>query len=124
MPSEDVDAKPLADLIESLRSELQDARNRGAKEPLKFDIDEIELELDVKITKATSKEGSVKGGFKFKFWVVTEANAETTGNASNYSGREQTHRMKLKLRPNFDGPEDARRQIGNPRPERPAAPEK
>jgi hypothetical protein len=76
----------LADLIENLREELYRAKSQGKGKPLRFQIDKVELELQVGVQKA----GGVEGGLKF--WVLNfgaDAKAE----------KSQTQTMKLALTP-------------------------
>lgn len=77
---------PLAEMIRTLRDELQISMKTSQKEPLRFRIQNIELELKV----AVSREGGGSAGVKF--WVVT---AEGKGSFKH----EDTHTFKLTLQP-------------------------
>ena len=76
----------LAEMLTELRAQLLKARGEGADETLKFEIADVEIEVEI----ATTKEAEGKGGVKF--WVY---NAEAGVAASQGT----TQRLKLKLRP-------------------------
>ncbi len=76
----------LAEMIGNLREELQTARDEGVGEQWRFGIEEVELELQVGIT----KKGKGKGGVKF--WVY---NAEVEGELAS----QKLHKICLKLKP-------------------------
>ena len=76
----------LAEMLTELRTELLKARGAGADEALKFEIADVEIEVQIVAT----KEAEGKGGVKF--WVY---NAEAGVAASEGT----TQRLKLKLRP-------------------------
>ncbi|MDN5850578.1 MAG: hypothetical protein L0H63_13230 [Nitrococcus sp.] len=81
----------LAEMIKQLRRELLDAQAADKDEPLRFGLQDIEIELTV----ATTKEAGGGGGVKF--WVY---NADASGKV--VSGKTQT--LRLTLRPlNTDG---------------------
>ena len=58
------DAIPLGEMIDTLRKELQDAMDKGKDQPLRFEMEKVELELQVCMTKS----GNVEGGVAF--WVL------------------------------------------------------
>jgi len=76
----------LAEVVKDLRSELYEAIDAAATEPLQFELGDIELELAVGVT----KEGGTGG--KVRFWVV-ELGAE------GKVGTTSTQTLKLKLSP-------------------------
>jgi Trypsin-co-occurring domain 2 len=76
----------LADMIETLRQELEAAQMKGMQRPVAFGVEKVELELKVVL----SRKG--KGGGGIKFWVVS---AEGTAEGS----RETAHSFKLTLSP-------------------------
>lgn len=76
----------LSEMLGQLRKELQAAKLQGAGSDLKFQIEDIEIELQI----GTTKGG--KGGGGVKFWVY---NAEAEVNAS----QAKTQKLKLKLKP-------------------------
>lgn len=75
---------PLAEIIGELRSELFEAAKEGKGHPVRFRVDEAEVELEV----AVSKE--VKAGGGVKFWVY---NTDVEGKLAS----KQTQRIRLKL---------------------------
>jgi hypothetical protein len=81
-----VDRVPLAEAIDVLRDELTTAMQAGGPSPLRFAVDELELELEV----AMSRTGEGHGGIKF--WLVD------FGAKTEYS-EGVTHRIRLNLRP-------------------------
>ena len=80
----------LAEMIRSLRSELQTARDEGVDEGLRFKVDEVELEVQVEVHKEDGAEGGVK------FYVF---NAKAGGK----DAERQVQRIRLKLTPLGDG---------------------
>jgi hypothetical protein len=76
----------LAEMLTELRAQLLKARGEGAGEALKFEIADVEIEVQI----ATTKEAEGKGGVKF--WVY---NAEAGVAASEGT----TQRLKLKMQP-------------------------
>ena len=80
----------LADMIEELRNELQDAVERGKERSIRFALGEITLDVEVVV------EGETKGSVKF--WVFTGVEA------SGMMGR--TQKISLKLQPKGKNGED------------------
>jgi hypothetical protein len=74
----------LADLLASLRSEIDTARAEADGKAVRFRIDSVDLELQVAVEK--TKQG--KGGVKF--WVVS-------GEGSAGSKNTRTHVIRLSL---------------------------
>lgn len=81
---------PLKEMITSLREELSAAIAEGESQALKFHVPEVELELNLTLSKTT--EGS--GGLKF--WVITAEGKHAVETS-------QVHKFKLKLKPEFRG---------------------
>jgi hypothetical protein len=76
----------LADMIETLRQELETAQMRGMQRAVAFGVEKVELELKVTLSQR------VKGGGGIKFWVVSaEGSAE--------GSRERIHNFKITLLP-------------------------
>lgn len=83
----------LSEMLGQLREELLKARGQSEGSDLKFQVEDIEIELQI----VTTKGG--KGGGGVKFWVY---NAEAEVNAS----QAKTQKLKLKLRPKKPTGED------------------
>lgn len=76
----------LAEMIESLRHELQSSVESGKGQAVAFDVEKVELEIKVAVTRKAKGEGGVA------FWVVKAgANLEAR--------RDTTHTFKLTLAP-------------------------
>ena len=76
----------LADVITSLRSELDTARMEGTGKDLRFELGSVELEVSVAVEK------NLGGGAKVRFWVVELG-------ADGKLGTTSTQRVKLTLNP-------------------------
>jgi Trypsin-co-occurring domain 2 len=88
----------LADFLSALRAELDEGVKRAEGQPLKLEIDEVTLSLDVAFTKA--KKGEAEVGAKAKFWVFASADAKVKGELS--SQRVDTQHLTLKLKPRIE----------------------
>ncbi len=82
---------PLSKAIAELRSELQQAILEGAGEPLRFELDTVDLELQVTMSARGAAEAKVG------FWSVL-----TAGTSADYT-RGSVHKLTLKLSPRQDG---------------------
>ena len=82
----------VAEAIENLRTEIQTAIEKGAKKDLRFELEEIELQLQCTL----NIEGSAKAGGKL--WFV---NAEGSGKVA----RGTLHTLKFKVKPVYKGEE-------------------
>lgn len=81
-------------VIGTLRSELTRAIEEARGEVLRFDVESIELELEVAVTREAKAELGVK------FWVLEAGAGGTAGSA-------RTQRLKLVLKPHLpDGGRD------------------
>jgi len=81
-----MDKIPLSEMLAQLRKDLLQTQEEGKGSDLKFQIEDIEIELQL----ATTKEAGVGGGVKF--WVYN-ANAKVSASEAN------TQKLKLKLKP-------------------------
>ena len=88
---------PLADVIRQLRRELLAAVAAGEGEGLRFEVQDLEVEMQVVVTKGGSGELSGEGGVKL--WVLAKAAGKVSGQYES----SQIQKVKLKLRPKFDG---------------------
>ncbi len=85
---------PLANVIQDLRSELLRATAAAEGQALRFDIDELQLELQVGVTKGGSATASAGGGVRF--WVL---NADSSGQVQGRYESSQLQKITLKLKP-------------------------
>ena len=76
----------LAEMIESLRIELQTSIEAGKDSPVGFDVEKVELELKVALSRKAKGEAGVA------FWVIKAG-------ASGETGSDTTHTFKLTLSP-------------------------
>jgi hypothetical protein len=86
MPDGDQIDIPLGEMIETLRQELQIAQAQGTGQPIAFEIDNVELELQILVSRKKSGDG------KIAFWVLSVG-----GGVENRG--ETTHKIKLSLSP-------------------------
>jgi hypothetical protein len=84
------DRVPLAEWIQALRAELEQAQQAGAGRQLQFTVGPLDLEFEM----AVSREAGGEGGIKF--WVLSLG-------ASGKRVGETTQRVKLTLNPKVDG---------------------
>jgi len=77
---------PLSEMIEMLRQELQKSQEHGKNQAVAFEIDKVELELKVAVSRKAKGEGGVA------FWVLK------AGGAMEHA-RDTTHNFKLTLSP-------------------------
>lgn len=91
----------LSDAIGNLRSELLKAQKAGAKDDLKFEVKEIELELQLVACELVEGEVAAEGEFSVWSVLTTKIGSKVKGSSSD----EHTHRvtMKLAVAPNEDG---------------------
>jgi hypothetical protein len=76
----------LAEMIESLRTELEISLQKGANQAVAFDIDKVELELKVAIARKQQGKATIA------FWVVNAGGGVE-------AGRDVTHTFNLTLLP-------------------------
>lgn len=87
-------AIPLADAIRQLREELRLAVEAGEGQDLRFGIEELQLEMQVLVTKGASAKAGGKGGLRF--WVL---DAEASGEAAGKYESSRLQKITLKLKP-------------------------
>lgn len=87
-----MDQKPkkpgLAEVISALREELNTAKQNAENEDIRFNINNVEIELQTVV----EMEGGVEGGGKIKFWVL-DIDAKASGKYKNAV----TQKIKLSL---------------------------
>lgn len=91
----------LSEALRQLRAELTKAQNDADPNGLRFDMREIELELQIAASKETELKGQAEGSGSI--WSVVTA--KVGGSAARTSGEDLTHRIKLTmgLSPDKDG---------------------
>lgn len=94
MPDSDI---PLADVLRELRQELKTAMKAAEGESLRFEVQDLEVEMQLVVTRGGSGEVSAGGGVKF--WVL---NAESKATAAGKYESSQIQTLKLKLKPKTD----------------------
>jgi hypothetical protein len=98
------EAIPLADLVAALRQELTIATTRAQGQDIRFTVGDIELELNVGVSRDKSAEGGVQ------FWVFTlGGKADRTDTT--------THTIHLTLHPH--APTEASLEISGSTPQLP-----
>lgn len=85
-PSDGAAGIPLAEMIQTLRRELSASMAAARNEQLRFRVDDVDLELQVTVT----REG--EGGGRVRFWVI-----ELDGGAK--VSRSDVHTFRLTLKP-------------------------
>jgi hypothetical protein len=89
----------LAEMIETLRRELEEAQIEGAGRAVAFGVEKVELELKVNVSRKAKGQGGIK------FWVVSAT-------AGGEAGRETVHTFKLTLSP-MDGETKKRLELAS-----------
>jgi Trypsin-co-occurring domain 2 len=84
---------PLADVVRRLRTELQAATEAGKGKGLRFEVQDIEVEMQVVVTKGGSGEFGGEGGVKL--WVIGKAGGKVSG---KYESSE-VQKVKFRLKP-------------------------
>lgn len=110
------DGIELTEFISALRRDLQLSVAGSTSEPLRFGIEELELELELEAARAEEAKGT--GSLKLlKFWVVggIEAGGEKT---KSHSGS-RVQRIKLKLKPVWNGDERIKLLVADEQSEKP-----
>jgi len=81
----------LAEVIQELRQSLVTASAHGEVETIRFNVNSVEVELQMVVEKT----GSLTGKGKFNFWVLGDVGAEASATYKNSA----THKIKLNLQP-------------------------
>lgn len=80
----------IADAIDYLRAELEEATQRGADRSVRFELGPVKLCLDVSVTRSVDARAGVR------FWVINT-------DAGVGAERSQSHRLEVELRPVIRG---------------------
>src|SRR4051794_6749814 len=88
----------LADFLTDLRAELAEAARRADSDPLKLELDEVTVTLQVGVTLA--HKGEVSGKASAKFWVFASAEAGVRGERSLQDVT--TQQLTLSLKPHLE----------------------
>lgn len=87
--------RQLVEVISALRNDIEEAIEQGEGEKVKFDVNEIEIDLQTQITKTGDLK--VNGGVEFKILGFEIGKAELEANGQ-YS-KADSHTIRLKLKP-------------------------
>ncbi len=87
--------RQLVEVIAALRSDLEAAMVEGENKNVRFDLEEVEVELHTQIT--NSGDLTVNGGVEFKILGFELGKAGVEGKGSY--GKENAHTIHLKLKP-------------------------
>ncbi len=91
---------PLAEVIQELRRQLLRATAAGTGQELRFEVQDLELELQVLVTRGAGVKAGGSGGVKF--WVLEgKGSGEVSG--SYESSRIQKVKLTLKPKPTSGG---------------------
>lgn len=94
MPESEI---PLTRVVDGLRREMLSAMEAGKGGGLRFEVRDVELEMQVVVTKAATGELASGGGLKF--WVLQ---ASAQGKVGGKYEASQIQKVKLRLRPKMD----------------------
>jgi hypothetical protein len=87
----------LADFLSGLRAELAVAQQRAGGSPLRLEVEEVTVSLEVAVT--TGRTGGGSGKISAKFWVLE---AEVGGTGERSSQRMRTQQLTLTLKPRIE----------------------
>lgn len=87
---------PMAEVVRHLREELTSAVEAGKGQGLRFELQELEVEMQVVVSKGASGEFGGEGGVKL--WVVGKAAGKVAGSYES----SQIQKVKLKLLPKLE----------------------
>jgi hypothetical protein len=84
---------PLTDVVKRLRTELKKATEAGRGEGLRFEVEDIEVEMQVVVTKTGAGELGGEGGVEL--WVIGKAGGKVSAEYES----SQIQKVKLRLKP-------------------------
>ena len=88
----------LSEVVKELRRELQETMAEGDGKSLRFEVENLELEMQVVVTKEAGAKATSEG--RIRFWVV---DAKTSGEIAGKYTTSQVQRLKLSLKPKTGG---------------------
>ncbi|HMT94189.1 trypco2 family protein [uncultured Thiothrix sp.] len=88
-------SRQLVEIITALRSDIEAAIKEGEGKIVRFDLEEVEVELHTQITKSGNGVAGVEVEFKVLGFDLGKASAEAAGEYA----KEQAHTIRLKLKP-------------------------
>jgi hypothetical protein len=88
MSSDQPEVVGLAEVIRTVREDLQQAQDEGAGERLRFTVEKVSLEIAVQVR----KEGSGRAGLRI---------GVVTADAGGSVGKDTTHRIQVELQPHW-----------------------
>ncbi len=91
---------PLTEVMGQLRKEMLAAVEAGKGEGLQFEVQDVEVEMQVVVSKGGAGELGGEGGIRL--WVLGKAAGKLSGKYES----SQIQKVKLKLRPKLDGGDD------------------
>lgn len=87
--------RQLVEVISALRSDIADAIKEGDGKDIKFDVNEIEVDLQTQITKGGDV--NVNGGVEFK--ILGYEIGKVGGEINGQYNKQDSHTIRLKLKP-------------------------
>lgn len=89
------DTRQLVEIITALRSDIEAAIKEGEGKAVRFDLEEVEVELHTQITKSGNGVAGVEVEFKVLGFDLGKGSAEMAGHVA----KEDVHTLRLKLKP-------------------------
>lgn len=90
-------SRQLVEIITALRSDIEAAIKEGEGKAVRFDLEEVEVELHTQITKSANGIAGVEVEFKVLGFDLGKASGEVTGSVA----KENAHTIRLKLKPSI-----------------------
>lgn len=94
------DTRQLVEIITALRSDIEAAIKEGEGKAVRFDLEEVEVELHTQITKSGNGVAGVEVEFKVLGFDLGKGSAEMAGHVA----KEDVHTLHLKLKPKHINP--------------------
>lgn len=93
-------SRQLVEIITALRSDIEAAITEGEGKAVRFDLEEVEVELHTQITKSGEGVAGVEVEFKVLGFDLGKAKGEGTGSVA----KENAHTIRLRLKPSINDP--------------------